>query len=184
MDNKMFNNFDIKTIKAIVGLGNPGRQYVHSRHNIGFRIVDALCLKFGESFKDGGDLETVTISLVSSGQKIMLIKPMRYMNNSGCVINFLQKKGISIEEILVIHDELEKTFGVLSFKFGGSARGHNGLKSIIGMGGDSFWRLRFGIGRPADKAQVSDYVLSPFSLDEETKIADLITQAITMLNID
>ena len=103
------------------------------------------------------------------------------MNRSGEVISFLQKKGIKSDEILVIHDELEKPFGNLSIKFGGSAKGHNGLRSIISVVGQDFWRLRFGIGRPDNKENISEYVLSPFSTQEESEIPNLIDKAVNLI---
>lgn len=148
-------------IKAIIGLGNPGHKYLYTRHNIGFRILDTLAAKYGQSFNVRDEKEIAELPI--HNEKVLLIKPLTGMNNSGCIIPFLMKKGIKPEEMLVVHDELELPFGKLGFKLGGSARGHNGLKSIISMCGDNFWRLRFGIGRPEDRSQVPDYVLSLFS---------------------
>ena len=116
---------------------------------------------------------------LSSGSlhSIYLIKPQTYMNQSGNVIPFLLKKGMKSNEILVIHDELEKKLGNISIRFAGSARGHNGLRSIISMMGSKFWRLRFGVGRPLIKSEVGNYVLSNFLPEEEQDILDLIFQA-------
>ena len=148
--------FTISTIKAIIGLGNPGPQYAKNRHNIGFRMADELVLQTGGSWRTTGDMAIAEIQLTSADglQSMIVIKPQTYMNNSGRVVPFLQKKGIKPEEILVLHDELEKEFGALQIRQGGSARGHNGLKSLMSTMGESFWRLRFGIGRPADKAKL------------------------------
>lgn len=173
--------FDHKKIKAIIGLGNPDRKYYKNRHNIGFRIVDAIAEKFSVSFKNTDNLEYAQINWDEDSKPIYLIKPLTFMNKSGQVISFLAKKGIKIEEILVAHDELEKEFGKLSIRFGGSARGHNGLRSIMDVAGQNFWRLRFGIGRPIDKSDVSDYVLSNFSKEEELKIDQLIQDSIDLI---
>ena len=176
--------FDIHSIKAIIGLGNPGQNYYKTRHSIGFRIVDRIAQQFGAAFKLADEKEYVQIQLSLFDGSIIpvyLIKPMTFMNKSGQVIPFLQKKGIRPEEILVVHDELEKEFGCISIKFSGSAKGHNGLRSIIDMIGQDFWRLRFGIGRPQDKSDVGNYVLSPFSKDEEFLISELIDKAINLI---
>lgn len=98
------------------------------------------------------------------------------MNDSGKVIPFLEKKGIKPENIVVVHDELEKPFGKLAVRQGGSHRGHNGLRSIISYCSQDFWRIRFGIGRPENKADVSNYVLSNFSEDKD-QLNQLIEEA-------
>lgn len=158
--------YDSHQIRAIIGLGNPGKKYHYTRHNIGFRVVDALADAYGVSWTTSGNLEYATLRPFDDGNTIYLIKPQTFMNNSGEALSFLTKKGIKAHEILVAHDELEKPFNACSFKFGGSAKGHNGLKSIIQHIGQDFWRYRFGIGRPEDRELVGDYVLEPFSKDE------------------
>jgi peptidyl-tRNA hydrolase, PTH1 family len=167
--------YSANNIKAIIGLGNPGQKYYKTRHNIGFRIIDELAQQNSVSFQHTSLLEHAEIILQDSFHKITLIKPLTFMNNSGQVISYTQKKGIKTDEIIVIHDELEKAFGKISLRIGGSARGHNGLRSIINIIGKDFWRLRFGIGRPEDKTLVGDYVLQQFSQNEEQKIP-LLTQ--------
>lgn len=147
-------------IKAIVGLGNPGPAYAATRHNIGFQIVDTLAGQHHGSWQLKQNMEIYSIIL--NDHKILLIKPMTFMNNSGQVLSFLAKQGIRQENILVVHDELELPFGVLKLKFNGSAKGHNGLKSIMAHGGSNFLRLRFGIDRPIDRDEVPDYVLAKF----------------------
>lgn len=165
-------------IKALIGLGNPGTQYTNNRHNIGFRILDVLAAEHYGSWSKKDNLEYAEITI--NNNKILLIKPLTFMNSSGAVIPWLQKKGIKAEEIVVVHDELELPFGKVALKLGGSAKGHNGLKSIIERCGDQFYRLRFGIGRPERKEDVPDYVLSNFSESESVR-ASLIEQAISLL---
>ncbi len=148
-------------IKAILGLGNPGHQFYYTRHNIGFRIINTLAEHMGAGFKSRKYMELAQV--FSNSQSIVLIKPMTFMNNSGKVMSYLTKQGIGPANILVIHDELELPFGKIAFKQGGSAKGHNGLKSIIQVIGDDFWRLRFGIGRPTSKEEVPHYVLALFN---------------------
>ncbi len=174
------NNQDITslTIKAIIGLGNPGPKYYHNRHNIGFRVVEELAANHGGMWQFKNNMETTDILI--NNQKILLIKPQTFMNDSGKVVSFLIKKGIMAENILVVHDELEKPFGKMAFKVGGSHRGHNGLRSIIGICGANFARLRFGIGRPAQKDEVSRYVLQNFN-EDQAEVEYLITQVVLMI---
>lgn len=167
-------------IKVVIGLGNPGSKYYKTRHNIGFRVLDALAEKHLVSWQSKQQMELSEIVLDSAKQHhtIFLVKPQTYMNSSGDVAPFLKKQGIKTEEILVVHDELEKRFGAISVKQSGSARGHNGLRSLIERLGDTFWRVRFGIGRPENKADVGDYVLSNFTKQEEEQLPALIEEAV------
>lgn len=174
----MENKYSINTIKAIIGLGNPGQSYYKNRHSIGFRVLDELAKRHGASWSKKDTLETTVIPI---GPQVILVKPQTFMNSSGQVLHILLKKGIKPEQILVIHDELEKPFGSIMMRFGGSHRGHNGLKSIMGVIGDQFWRLRFGIDRPQDKNEVADYVLSNFPPDQEPLISGHIDKAINLL---
>ena len=159
-------------IKVIIGLGNPGSQYTYTRHNIGFLILDTLAEKHHASWQKKADREIAEITI--NDHKVMLIKPETFMNNSGKIMPSLLKQGIKTENILVVHDELEKSLGKIEFRGGGSHRGHNGLRSIIQFCGQDFMRLRFGIGRPENKEDVAQYVLSNFpeSKDELQKLID------------
>ena len=116
-------------IKVIIGLGNPGTKYQRTRHNIGFLILDALAEKYNASWHTKDNREVAEIEI--NGKKIILIKPQTFMNSSGKIIPSLLKQGVKPENILVVHDELEKPFGKVELKIGGSHRGHNGLRSII-----------------------------------------------------
>jgi len=165
-------------ILAIIGLGNPGAQYRFNRHNIGFMVVDRLAERY---FGDWQDKEFMQLATVRIGdQKVLLVKPQTFMNRSGKVLPFLNKQGIKAENILVVHDELEYPFGKLKIRFGGSARGHNGLRSIIEHCGKDFARLRFGIGRPERKEMVGSYVLQNFS-EKPEDVELLIEQAADMI---
>jgi PTH1 family peptidyl-tRNA hydrolase len=148
-------------IKAIIGLGNPGARFDNTRHNIGFAVVDELARAHGGSWRMKDNMELAEIRIGDNA--VFLIKPQTFMNSSGQVIPALTKKGIAPENILVVHDELELPFGDLKFKEGGGHKGHNGLRSIIDAGAQGCKRLRFGIGRPADKDEVGDYVLMRFT---------------------
>lgn len=171
-------------IKAIIGLGNPGPKYYKTRHSIGFRVLDELAARHAGhwSLNSSGRTESLaeTATIQIGDHKILLIKPQTFMNTSGKVIPGLAKQGIKAENILVVHDELEKPFGALAFKIGGSHRGHNGLRSIIEACGADFARLRFGIGRPENKDDVSDYVLEPFN-EPADKVEQLVMQAADMI---
>ena len=166
-------------ILAIIGLGNPGSQYAKTRHNIGFRIVDALAQSHNAPWRKQENMEITTIP--GNEKEIILIKPLTFMNESGKVLPFLTKKGIKPENIIVVHDELELPFGSIKYKEGGSAKGHNGLKSIIATVGSEFKRLRFGIGRPDDPKEVPDYVLHHFK-EAADQVEHYIDQAATTLS--
>ena len=168
----------MQQIKAIIGLGNPGPRFYYHRHNIGFRVLDELANRYSGHWETKNNMELATVTIADHA--ILLIKPQTFMNDSGAVIPFLQKKGIKAEQILVVHDELEKPFGSLAFKIDGSHRGHNGLRSIIGVCGPQFMRLRFGIGRPENKDDVPNYVLQPFD-KEKTIIEQKIQEAVVLI---
>lgn len=161
-------------IKAIIGLGNPGKQFENTRHNAGFLVLDALADKYGVSWQIKDNKEVAEV--IVDGKKVLLIKPQTFMNSSGKVVPWLLKQGIKAENILVVHDELEKAHGVVDVKVGGSHRGHNGLRSIIEFCGAEFARLRVGIGRPIHKEDVANYVLSNF--DSINDFIDIATDVI------
>ncbi|MEX0671848.1 MAG: aminoacyl-tRNA hydrolase [Candidatus Babeliales bacterium] len=169
-----------KNLKAIIGLGNPGPRFDATRHNIGFAIVDALADIHSAHWSKKGAMEQASITI--NNQPILLVKPQTFMNNSGEIFPLLAKQGIKAENILVIHDELEKPFGSLAIKEGGSHRGHNGLRSIIDYIGSDFNRLRFGIGRPERKEDVADYVLQKFTKAELETLPEHINQVITLVD--
>lgn len=168
-----------KSLKAIIGLGNPGRRYNKTRHNIGFKILDALVQQYNTSWKPYKNMELA--SLIINDDELLLVKPQTTMNNSGAVMPWLQKKGITADSLLVVHDELELPFGVIKLKEGGSARGHNGIRSLIDAVGPDFLRLRFGIGRPENREQVADYVLRNFTESDET-MESTIEHAVKVIN--
>ena len=165
-------------IKAIIGLGNHGPKFYATRHNIGFQVVDALANQYNGQWNKKDLLEEATIHI--NDTPIILIKPMTFMNDSGKILPYLQKKGITISDILVVHDELEKPFGSVSYRMGGSAKGHNGLRSIIAHAGDQFGRIRMGIGRPQEREQVPDYVLKPFT-EKRDDVDAMIAKALDVI---
>jgi PTH1 family peptidyl-tRNA hydrolase len=156
----------------IVGLGNPGTAYASTRHNIGFRVIDELASR-----------QCVTAISKSSFQGELfkmgehyLLKPTTYMNLSGKSI-LAVKNFYKMDDVIVIHDDLDLPFGALRFKIGGGHGGHNGLKSIDGAIGVDYIRVRMGIGKPLHKSQVADYVLHPFSPQEEKLLTQWIAKA-------
>lgn len=169
---------EIQVPKVLIGLGNPDAKYSDTRHNAGFKVVDAVAAVFGGHWQSFSDKQVATIQI--KGHSVLLIKPLTYMNNSGDVVSFLKKKGIGPQDILVIHDELERPLGKLAVRMGGSARGHNGLKSLIERWGTSeFARLRFGIGRPEVREQVPHYVLERF--ENPDLVETCINEAVQMI---
>lgn len=144
----------------IVGLGNPGSQYINNRHNIGFMVLDALASHLGITF----NLHQKFKSHIASLPDLILCKPTTFMNHSGLAVQEL-RDYYRLQDFLVIHDDLDLPLGDLRFKEGGGSGGHNGLKSIDTYCGNDYMRVRCGIGRPQEKSKVSSYVLSDF---EET----------------
>lgn len=165
-------------ISALIGLGNPGPKFVFTRHNIGFRVLDALAEKHHASWHTKGNAEVAQIAL--NDRTILLVKPVTFMNSSGQVLPHLAKQGIKKENIVVVHDELELPFGKLKVRTGGSAKGHNGLRSIIENIGPEFMRLSVGIDRPLNREEVPDYVLTRFR-ENEQQVEHMIQQAVIEL---
>ncbi len=162
-------------IQLVVGLGNPGADYVMTRHNVGWWFVDALARAHGGSFsaerKFGGEVCRVSIG----GHDLRLLKPTTFMNRSGQSVKALSAYlKVPVEGILVAHDDLDLPFGTVRLKKGGGAGGHNGLKDIIAHLGENFTRLRFGIAHPGGSRDVIDYVLERAGREEETAIMEAI----------
>jgi len=152
----------------IVGLGNPGPHYEHTRHNIGFMVIDALIKECNASLSSSsfqGELYKFS--------EHFLLKPLTYMNLSGDSIVAV-KNFYKIDKVLVIHDDLDLAFGTLRFKFGGGDGGHNGLKSTDARISKEYIRVRMGIGKPEHKGEVASYVLSEFSSEEKQHLTQWI----------
>lgn len=157
----------------VVGLGNPGRRYAGNRHNVGFRVVERLAGEAPFRRAHGGRAATVLLG----GDEVVLLEPLTYMNLSGeSVREAMLALDVSLERVLVVHDELDLPFGTLRLKSGGGAAGHNGLKSIIASAGPEFARLRIGIGRPPEGA-IADWVLSDFDENESAQLEDVLHDA-------
>ena len=149
-------------IKVIVGLGNPGPQYKLTRHNAGFVFLDYLAVSVGSAWSVNAQFQGETASFSANGDKLVLLKPMTFMNKSGYSVGkLLRFYNIKPEEMLVVHDELELAEGMVKLKRDGGHAGHNGLRDIIAhVDSRDFYRLRLGIGRPAQGSNIADYVLS------------------------
>lgn len=155
-------NHEMSEIKLIVGLGNPDREYGITRHNAGFWWVDGFAHAHQLAFKADNKFHGLTARGTLHGHELFLLKPQTFMNASGrAVMALAQFYKIAPQQMLVVHDELDLPPGAAKLKLGGGHGGHNGLKDIIAhLGTRDFWRLRFGIGHPGERMDVSDYVLS------------------------
>ena len=174
----------MSTIKLIVGLGNPGREYEQTRHNAGALWVEALACQQGVSLKPDSKFFGLTGRVNLDGDDVRLVIPTTFMNRSGQAVaamcNFYK---VAVEEILVAHDELDIDIGTARFKQGGGHGGHNGLRDIVAKCGNNknFHRLRIGIGHPGSADKVSGYVLTKAPQAEHQKILDAIDEAIRAL---
>lgn len=166
----------------IIGLGNIGPEYADTRHNIGFMVADELAKQSHSSFFNMRLANYTEFTFKS--RKIFVIKPTTYMNLSGKAVNYwMQELNITVENILVIVDDLALPFGTIRLKPKGSAAGHNGLKSIEeALGGTDYARLRFGIGDNFPKGRQVDYVLSSFDPDEKKDLPSLIDRSVEFVN--
>jgi len=167
-------------IRLVVGLGNPGREYANTRHNAGFWFVDALADKLGASFGREGKFA----SDVAKAGDVRLAKPVTFMNLSGRAVSAMARFfDVGMQEILVVHDELDLKPGEAKIKLAGGHAGHNGLRDIQAqLASPEFWRLRLGIGHPRDseltEQEVVDYVLKPPHSDERAAIEEAVARAL------
>ncbi|AIL13089.1 peptidyl-tRNA hydrolase [Candidatus Paracaedimonas acanthamoebae] len=166
----------------LVGLGNPGPEYALNRHNIGFQVIDSIAHHCSfNGFKRHG--QGLFSEKLIQGEKISLLKPMSYMNRSGvAVAEFVSFFKIPLQDIVVIHDELDLEFGRLKVKQGGGHGGHNGLKSLDAHIGKDYWRLRIGIGHPGCREAVTSHVLGNFSKNEEKQLRNVIDAILNNLS--
>ena len=170
-------------VKMIVGLGNPGSKYYDTRHNIGFMTIDRLAQAFQVTFSEDKNFKAEVGSCFINGEKIYLVKPTTFMNNSGLAVHaLLTYFNIDIADFVVIYDDLDMEVGRLRLRQKGSAGGHNGIKSIIAhTGTQTFDRIKVGIGRPKQGRTVVDHVLGTFDVDEKITVEqglDKVTDAV------
>lgn len=167
-------------IKLIAGLGNPGAEYAHTRHNAGFWLVDELAWAWNTRLKEEKKFFGEVARVTRPEGEIWLLKPNTFMNRSGQAVAALASfYKIKPEEILVVHDELDIPCGRIRFKLGGGNGGHNGLKDIQArLGTPGFYRLRLGIDHPGDRNLVTGYVLNKPSAEDRQAIDDAIAKSI------
>ncbi|MFT5396823.1 MAG: PTH1 family peptidyl-tRNA hydrolase [Gammaproteobacteria bacterium] len=167
-------------VKLIVGLGNPGPEYVMTRHNAGFWFVDALANKLSLTFSPDKKFQAEVCRYQSGSTDCWLCKPQTYMNESGAAVQALMSYyKLSIDQVMVVHDEIDLMPGTTRLKKGGGHGGHNGLRDIIQRTGSSeFLRLRIGVGHPGSKDKVVPYVLGRANAEEENIIIDSFSLAL------
>jgi PTH1 family peptidyl-tRNA hydrolase len=165
-------------VKVIVGLGNPGRRYQPTRHNVGFLVVDRIAARHAirvEKEMCGA----LTGEWLQQGEEILLAKPQTYMNRSGtAVVDLLQHVRGTADDLVVVYDDVDLPFGRIRIRTQGSAGGHRGLVSIIeSLAAAPFRRIRVGVGRPPEGTETADYVLQPFDADQSKELDALIDRA-------
>jgi PTH1 family peptidyl-tRNA hydrolase len=156
---------------VIVGLGNPGKQYEHTRHNVGFDVIDILAKEYGASVTKMKHKALICECRVGS-EKVILVKPQTYMNLSGeTLIDIYQYYKVELEDIIVVYDDIDLDVGKIRIRKKGSAGSHNGMKSIIKcLGSGDFPRVRVGVSRPEPGADLANFVLSRFRKEEQLDI--------------
>ncbi len=167
-------------MKLIVGLGNPERQYEWTRHNLGFLVLRALAEKYDAKYKKSAVAQALETRITIEGADCSLMMPLTFMNHSGrAVKQWVDKKDLSLSDLLIVCDDLTLSFGQIRLRPRGSAGGHNGIKSVIEhLGSQNFARLRLGIGRPHLDVDALDYVLSNFTPGERKLLPDFINGAL------
>ena len=166
----------------LVGLGNPTPDSNDNRHNIGFKIIDAINQKFNLSKQKPKFKGLLTTGNIAN-KKVYAIKPLTFMNNSGiCIRELIEYFKIDAENVIVFHDDLDVDFSKIKVKFGGSSAGHNGIESIDKFIGKDYSRVRIGIGKP-NKIKVNDFVLGDFNEEEKIKLDEISTKIISSLEL-
>ena len=162
----------------VVGLGNPGDEFVRTKHNVGAEVVEALAARHGGKLRKGKERALVD-EVHIDGRRVALAIPLTYMNDSGESVRLLVRRyGVDPEALVVVHDELDLPVAMLRVKSGGGLAGHNGLRSIKShLHSDAFQRVRIGVGKPASKERGADHVLSRFSKRERADVDVTIQEA-------
>ncbi len=170
-------------IRLVVGLGNPGSEYVGHRHNVGFWLLDLLARQYGGQFKAEAKFHGVACRIMVEGEECWLLQPTTFMNRSGQAVSSLARYfKIAPEQLLVVHDELDLPVGTTRLKWSGGAGGHNGLRDIISaVNGRDFWRLRVGIDHPGERRLVTDYVLKNPSKSDASRIVETLDEVAALL---
>ena len=162
----------------VVGLGNPGDEYAHTRHNVGADTVAILATRHGATLKKGKE-RAIAADARIGGKRVTLAVPLTYMNDSGlAVVALARRYGVEPEQIVIVHDELDLPVAALKLKSGGGLAGHNGLRSIVShLHSDAFARVRIGVSKPVSKEHGVDHVLKRFAKRERTEIDVTLEQA-------
>jgi len=165
-------------VKAIVGLGNPGKSYIETRHNLGFLVIDRIAARLAISLEPGACDSLVGQGLAEE-QRLVLAKPQTFMNRSGrAVAELARQYGIEANDLVVVNDDLDLPFGRIRIRVNGGAGGHRGLQSIIeNLAGAPFQRVRVGIGRPPPGVDPADFVLAPFFGEEAQQLTEEVERA-------
>jgi len=163
----------------VVGLGNPGDRYATTRHNAGWMVVDLLCERLSVRRRKARFSPVEFAEARADGTPLLLITAGQFMNVSGPpVASFAKKRGVLVDRVIVVHDDIDLAFGALRVKRGGSTAGHHGLDSFVqAFRSADFYRVRIGVGRPSGRQDVIDYVLQPFSARERDEAAVLVEEA-------
>jgi|TARA_B100000965_G_C19582680_1_gene754334 PTH1 family peptidyl-tRNA hydrolase len=165
----------------LVGLGNPGPNNTNNRHNIGFKIIDAINQQFNLSKQKPKFKGLLTTGNINN-KKVYAIKPLTFMNNSGtCIRELIEYFKIDAKDVFVFHDDMDIDLGKVKAKFGGSSAGHNGIESIDKSIGKEYSRVRVGIGHPKDQKKVNSHVLDDFNDNEEERIQDVTENIVKLL---
>lgn len=168
----------------IIGLGNPGLEYIKTRHNIGFMILDSIATKYRANFNEMSKFKANITHIQINDNKIILAKPTTYMNLSGQSVSLIKNYyKLDLSDIIVVHDDLDLKFAEVKIKHGGSAAGHKGLISIDANIGKEYTRVRLGIGRPENSEDVSDYVLGNFYKHNLDTLSELIVDFTNNLDL-
>lgn len=160
-------------MKIVVGLGNPGKKYQHTRHNVGFDVLDGLAERAGARFRKKWLMPLQTATLDAGGEPVLLVKPMTFMNRSGAVLRpLVRRRGMSSVDVIVVLDDLDLEAGRLRIRKRGGAGGHKGLQSVLtALGTENFPRVRLGIGPRPVGEDLTGYVLARFGAAEREQVA-------------
>lgn len=169
----------LKSVYAIFGLGNPGEQYHHTRHNCGFRFIDSLANQYQTQLKFTPRLQASLARTTIADTRVWLVKPLTFVNNSGAPFQLVTSYyGIPLENTIVVHDDIDLPVGVVRLKSKGGHGGHNGLRDIIAKSNNNhFIRVRIGVGRPKSRKTTVSHVLSKASLAEQSLIDEAAAEA-------
>lgn len=166
-------------MKWVIGLGNPGRKYEDTRHNVGFRVVEQFAERHAAVFRRSWRLHALMAEVALGAEDVCVVKPLTFMNNSGvCVAALARRHGLTAKDLIVVFDDVELVCGEVRIRKQGGAGGHNGMESVIAhLGSKEFVRVRVGVGPRPPGAELVDYVLGRFTAEESAKIEPAIGRA-------